>query len=105
MKLHRRPHVLQAWLLAAVLLFAQGLAIAHSLAHAPGVAQAWSDDHEAGGDQCRLIDQLAHADVLCTGATSEPALPTTAGVVVALPRKAPAVAMAAGYLARAPPRG
>ena len=69
----RPPTFLQAWLLAALLLVAQGLGLAHRVGHAPGLGQisstatasGWSADHKAGSADCRLVDQLTHADALC----------------------------------------
>jgi hypothetical protein len=130
-----------AWLLAALLLLAQGLGLVHGVAHGVALAPAHAaapaaacDDaglahththshaqaaqpsfgfaaahahggtHEAGDAQCRLIDQLAHADGLWA-ADAAPALPLAGG-------EAPTTALrlplsdggAAAYLARAPPR-
>jgi hypothetical protein len=98
-----------AWVLALALLAAQALGLAHSVAHAPGLASVAAvadehfDGHHAGDAECRLIDQLAHADALVAGALLlPPALPA----VLSAPALPPAhtVAFAAGYLARAPPR-
>ena len=69
----RPPTFLHAWLLAALLLVAQGLGLAHRVGHAPGLGQTgiaatasgWSADHQAGSADCRLVDQLTHADALC----------------------------------------
>lgn len=126
---HHRPCRLQplhAWLLAALLLAAQALGLAHRVAHAPGLpaavvvqaaqtsqtsqtavaapADAPADaQHEAGSADCRLIDQLAHADALCGSASLLPAplravALSTVAAVPALPRGS-----AAAYLARGPP--
>lgn len=107
----RRPTIVQAWWLAALLLLAQGLGLSHRIAHAPshGPAQvhasAWGHDHEAGSADCRLVDQLAHADALCAPPTAALPLVATAQTAVApLPSSRPADT-AAAYLARAPPRG
>ena len=112
---HRKrlaPTLLQAWLLAGLLLAAQALGLAHRVAHgggagtAPAVsAKAFADGHEAGSAECRLIDQLAQGDLLCGDA---PALPLPLFVQAAPPLAAPASlpALPAGaYQARAPPRG
>ena len=103
------PTLLRAWMLAALLLAAQAAGLAHRVAHAPGLpgavqvkAGAW---HEAGTADCRLIDQLAHADALCTPAPALPALPVVAEATQALPQRTLAAAAPAAYLARAPPRG
>ncbi len=124
-----------AWLLAALLLAAQALGLAHRIEHAPGSAAglraAWAlgsvglaaaanaapapvdgasqagqglDGHQAGDAQCRLVDQLGHADVLCGGAWEAPALPPAHRQ---LPVGADSVAMRplpAAYQARAPPQ-
>ncbi|HZF79269.1 MAG TPA: hypothetical protein VEZ89_05710 [Rubrivivax sp.] len=104
MNLRLDPTRLHAWLLTAALLLAQGLGLAHSVAHAPGVQAGWSQDHEAGGNECRLVDQLAHADVLCGGITIlSPVLPAVQKVPAPW-RSASAWATPAAYLARAPPR-
>ena len=123
--LHHR-HALQpwrAWLLVALLLAAQAFGLAHRIEHAPGDAQrvrAHGEDpataqpgghsavaaggHQRGDVDCRLIDQLGHADGLCGTAPSAhvPALATShaaaraAGMELLAPR--------AAYQARAPPR-
>jgi hypothetical protein len=108
----RPPTVLQAWLLAALLLAAQALGLAHRVGHAPGLGKAavasaagWSADHKAGSGDCRLVDQLAHADALCG-----PLLPATvAAPAHAAPQDVaqadgPAAAHRAA-LARGPPQG
>lgn len=92
-----------AWLLAAALLFAQTLGLAHQVLHAPGQATDTAlFGHHAGAD-CPLYDQLAHGDALVA---APPLLPP------ALPAVVPAVAVhdgvaaafAAAYRARGPPR-
>jgi hypothetical protein len=124
----RRPSRMQplhAWLLAALLLAAQALGLAHRVAHAPGLPAAASAQatvlasadvhahadadaaahapHEAGSADCRLIDQLAHADALCGSASLPPALlsATTLGTLADLPVLP--LGSAAAYLARGPP--
>lgn len=108
-----RPTLLQAWLLAGLLLAAQALGLAHRVAHAGGAgaaavavsAKAFADGHEAGSAECRLVDQLTQGDLLCASALAL-VLPLTvqvaAPVALALPRPA---APAGAYQARAPPRG
>ena len=116
------PTLLRAWLLATLLLAAQAAGLAHRVLHAPGqapghasggataasvatAAAAWGGSHAPGTADCRLIDQLAHADVLCGAAPAAEALPpATTVVLAALPQAVPARTTAA-YLARAPPRG
>lgn len=107
---------LHAWLLASLLLLAQGLGLAHGMAHGlelgsqhPVVVahahdSAWDHDHEAGSAECRLVDQLGHADglsgvwVLPVDVLVSAAAPAAAGQ--STPRPTPA----ASYRARAPPR-
>ena len=105
----RRPTFVHAWLLAALLLMAQGLGLAHRVVHAPLNAQAgvaaWPLDHDAGGADCRLVDQLAHADALCGGVPAVAAPLPAADAAVALPPQQWAAGAPAVYLARAPPRG
>ncbi len=107
---------MRAWLLATLLLAAQAAGLAHRVLHAPGMpagantaqavsAASWGGKHLPGSSDCRLIDQAAHADLLCGAIIAPAALPTvTAAVVAELPQALPRVA-AAVYLARAPPRG
>ena len=110
------PTLLRAWLLATLLLAAQAAGLAHRVLHAPGgptgagaaqgmSAASWGGTHEPGSADCRLVDQLAHADLLC-GAAAALHLPPPAAAAVAavLPQALPARPVAA-YLARAPPRG
>lgn len=104
-------------LLAAAMLLLQALGLWHSLVHPSahaGVVMAQDrHDGDQGGDhfashddgdaQCRLYDQLAHADLVFGEAASF--LSARAGGVLqaAVPagRLAP---QAAGFLARGPPR-
>lgn len=115
----------QAWLLAALLLVAQGLGLAHRVAHAPGLGQAgvsasarahfhghaqagapaaWADGHEADTADCRLIDQLAHADGLSAADGATAPAPQSSVVAAAACAAAPSAGSASAYLARAPPR-
>ena len=119
-----------AVLLTALLLLSQGLGLLHRVEHLPsrGVASLTAPTaptaltvadgsvatqalhaghgvfatHEAGGAECRLLDQLTHADALLADALPLPAgLPGVAAAV-----HAPAEAgrrHEARYLARAPP--
>ncbi len=103
------PNLLHAWLLAMLLLGAQALGLAHRVAHGLGgsvaaVQKAWSGDHEAGGAECRLVDQLAHADALSSNPAPAAAVPAALtaevdGAASSLPQAAPAA-----YRARAPPQ-
>lgn len=104
-------------LLAAALLMLQALGLWHQVVHGPAghgaVAVSASehdhhDDHafaghEEGDPQCRLFDQLAHADIAFASAGAAPVLAATGGPEAATPagRLAP---QAAGFLARGPPR-
>jgi len=104
------PTLLQAWLLAGLLLAAQALGLAHRVAHGGGSASvvsasSFAGHHEAGSADCRLVDQLTQADLLCAGLpASAPTLPAfVERSVFTLPAWAPRAA--AAYLARAPPRG
>lgn len=107
---HRVAHA--PGLPAAVSAQAAAFAAAHVHAHADVNADAASaaaatasahGQHEAGGADCRLIDQLAHADALCGGDGLPPPLLRTSTIgtwadVPALP-----LGSAAAYLARGPP--
>jgi hypothetical protein len=102
------------WLLPFVLLAAQGLGLAHRIAHASaapasaprhaeGVASDWFDAHAAGGAECRLLDQAFGADGLHGGTPA--CAPVRPLDVTEEPRDA--AAKAARYdaaLARGPPR-
>lgn len=100
---------LHALLLAALLLAAQGVGLAHHVAHGqggPATAHAtpWLDGHDDGSAGCRLIDQLGHAD-LAFGAL---AAPLQATVSTAPPARcshsAQPLSPARPYQARAPPQ-
>ncbi len=100
----------QAWLLAVLLLAAQGAGLAHRVAHGLAVSehaaqQDFHAGHDEGSAECRLVDQLTHADALCAG---EPATPPAFAAAVAMPVRLAgrlAEGASAAYLARAPPRG
>lgn len=93
-------------LLLAALLCVQTLGLVHRVLHAravPAVASAEADfGHAAGDADCRILDQLAHADL---------AFGLAVPVVVASRPLPPATrlpagrlaAQASGYLARGPP--
>lgn len=103
-------------LLAAALLWLQALGLWHHVVHGgagPGdrpVASATVHDHhdrhfgdhEDGDAQCRLYDQLAHADLAFGEAGATPVLAPRGMSAAAVPagRLAP---QAAGFLARGPP--
>jgi hypothetical protein len=128
----------RAWLLAALLLVAQGLGLVHGISHGVGhgvshslahgtpqkdapacadeghvhaaqpvfsVAHTHGGSHEAGDAECRLIDQLAHADALFTAADWAALPPAEREAPTTAPRLAWAAGGSAAYLARAPPRG
>jgi hypothetical protein len=100
------------------LLLAQAIGLAHGIAHPHargGLPSAtvtaavvtsgvtWADGlHDDGSVQCRLLDQLSHADTL-TSALSLPSAPPATQTLVAPPRAAPCVRFAPAYLARGPP--
>ncbi len=122
---HRRT--LAAWGVVA-LVFAQALGLVHGTLHAagfgPAVAQAAAaapaaaqaaarpdahghglfDGHAAGGAECRLYDQLGHADGL---AFACPVLPPhgAAQPPAPVPARPAEPVFFAAYAARAPPRG
>jgi len=107
-------------MMAAALLWLQALGLWHLVVHghaAPGGAAATfasgfdphdhHDDrafagHDEGDPQCRLFDQLAHADIAFASPAALPARAAQGGPVSATPagRLAP---QAAGFLARGPP--
>jgi hypothetical protein len=116
-----RPQVsTRRWLLpmmAAALLWLQALGLWHQVVHGHGaqggaaVASASEHDHhddhafaghDEGDPQCRLFDQLAHADIAFASPAALPALAAQGGPGAATPagRLAP---QAAGFLARGPP--
>ena len=96
-----------AWLLAAALLLAQTLGLAHQVLHAPGVlsgdqGSALFGHHD--GAECQLFDHLSHGDMLVAAALPlPPDRPATApdGTV----RAGVAHGCSTVYSARAPPRG
>ncbi len=98
---------LHAVVLAALLLAAQGLGLAHRALHGGGtqgqVTSAWLDQHEAGSADCRLIDQLGHADLAFGKQAFPPCLPTPAAASAARVQPLPRATPAAAYSARAPP--
>lgn len=73
--MRRRPlHPAFAATLVAALLFVQALGLLHRVWHAPGLVEVQAavfDGHHHDAPDCRLLDQLAQADVL----TGAPALP------------------------------
>ena len=133
--------LLNAWLLAVLLLAAQAAGLSHRISHAPqaaalggiaGLAVQGSlpaadvkahhathhaahpsghhaahhaDPHQPGSADCRLIDQLAHADALCAGDATPGALPPPRTAASALDAPHGLASPFALYLARAPPRG
>lgn len=101
------------------LLLAQAIGVVHGIAHphsrgglpsatvAATVATGgvtWADNlHDDGSVQCRLLDQLWHADAP-TSALSLPSAPPAAQTLFAPLRVAPCARVAQAYLARGPPR-
>lgn len=95
------------WLAAAMLML-QALGLWHGVAHAHvihdgahGTAQAFAG-HDDDDAQCRLYDQLAHAD-LVFGVAPVWSGPTTDGATVAAVPAGRLAPQAAGFLARGPP--
>jgi hypothetical protein len=98
-------------LLAAAMLWLQALGLWHGVLHARGHDTPSSvhaggggtlADHDEGSDECRLYDQLAHADLACSApaALAEAELSLVPDAPVPAGRLAP---QAAGFLARGPP--
>jgi hypothetical protein len=107
----------------SLLLIGQGLGLAHRVwhdqaapqsggggqvsvrgdAHHAAHADAPFGGHTEGGAECRLLDQLAHADAL-PGSALPPAAALPAELAVSLPPPSAAGRHSAVYLARAPPR-
>jgi hypothetical protein len=101
---------LRAWLLAMLLLVSQVTGLAHRIAHAATAggttAQAvWQADHQPGSADCRLVDQLTHADVLCSGTPAAASLLLPADTAVALVGEAVRGQPAPQHPARGPPHG
>ena len=125
--------LVRACALTALLLLAQALGLAHGVAHArwgpaqgsllsapsalPGLqagpVQAppgdfapatWRGSHQAGDVECRLIDQLGHADAQAPGLQAWLPPAPDAQPVPALPAVVLRSRPAAAYRARAPPR-
>lgn len=99
---------LRAWLLAVLLLVSQATGFAHRIAHATPAggttAQAvWKADHQPGSADCRLVDQLTHADALCSGAMAAAAPLLAADTVVKPAPQAVRGRPAPHHLARGPP--
>jgi hypothetical protein len=86
----------------AALGFAPAFQVAqHDHDHAPDLSLA--DGHEAGGAECRLIDQLGHAALLWAAQAPAGQLEQRDPAPQAGATAPPAAAPAAGYQARAPP--
>lgn len=118
---HRRSQRRQLFAALACVLLSQWIALAHALAHAPGMAHVSVQAHEGvvdapaarfvhqlvsghdgGSDTCRLLDSLAQ-DLLPATSAAAPLLQFHAeSVVTPLRQDAPRVAWRR-YLARAPP--
>ncbi len=92
-----------------LLLVSQATGLAHRIAHATPAggttAQAvWKADHLPGSADCRLVDQLTHADALCSGAPAAAPLQPPADTAVALAAEAVRARPTPQHLARGPPR-
>jgi hypothetical protein len=100
------------------LLLAQAIGLAHGIAHphsrgglpsataavtvADG-ASSWAGGmHDDGSGQCRLLDQLSHADAL-TPTFTLPSSPPSVQTLAAPLHVAPCARVAPAYLARGPP--
>ncbi|CAD5372418.1 conserved hypothetical protein [Rubrivivax sp. A210] len=121
---HTRRRIAGLLLGGLLLLLAQSLGLLHGYSHGHGAASValtpavsaddlaahghrapgLFDGHEDDSAECRLFDQLLHADSLLTDATAlaeppaaAPPQPSRHGVRLA--------SQAAGYLARGPPAG
>jgi len=106
-----------------LLLLAQALGLAHGVSHGllgagvpahgeaceshgdgqPGHHALWAGSHEAGDVQCRLIDQLGHADAPAPAASGWTAPAPTAVPLPATQAAAPRTRPRAAHRARAPP--
>lgn len=106
----------QAWLLAALLLAAQAAGLAHRISHGGHAGAArlaalqaagpeGAASHDEGSAQCRLVDQLTHADALCGGELTAAPARVAQGAGPARIEGRLAEGAPAAYLARAPPRG
>jgi hypothetical protein len=101
---------LRAWLLALMLVAAQAAGLAHRIGHASPAggttAQAvWKADHKAGSADCLLVDQLTHADALCSGVPAAAPLHLPADTALALAAEAVRARPSPQHLARGPPLG
>jgi hypothetical protein len=105
-----RAAPLAAWLLAALLVLAQALALGHGVRHGPVLEGAQASmqgddrhDHDPGSPTCRLLDQLAQDHLSGAAGTASP--PPSAEMVLALAApRGHLGATARPYQARAPPR-
>lgn len=99
-----RRRLALAWWLAAALLLAQTLGLAHHVLHTQAAAPdtALFGHHDRA--DCQFFDQLALGDALAPAPPALPALPPAVAPVVAVAAAATAVGTAA-YQARAPPHG
>lgn len=99
---------LHALVLAALLLAAQGLGLAHHAVHGhagdAAHAAAWLDGHEDGSADCRLIDQLGHADLAFGTMSALAAAPCDAAGPAKGMATPPGQTLSLAYRARAPPQ-
>jgi hypothetical protein len=117
-RLYRQRTASIARIATVALLLAQAIGLAHGIAHphsrgglpsataaitvADG-ASSWAGGmHDDGSAQCRLLDQLSHADAL-TPALSLPSAPPSVQTSAAPLRVAQCARVAPAYLARGPP--
>lgn len=126
----RKPDLLQVWWLLALLLAAQAFGIAHRVQHAPGLSAALVAvaaaakgtatataapagverhhhrhglGHEADSAECRLVDQLGHADARFAGSGDLAFAAASAPVPLHTATAAAWFWPAAAYWARGPP--
>jgi len=100
-----------ALLLVGALLLTQALGLLHRVLHAEGSGHATPDHgrleaqfaHDAGGADCKIFDQLSHADGVGMAAIEADAMPPAQPTAPAL-RTPKAAAQAIGHRARGPPR-
>jgi hypothetical protein len=93
-----------------LLLVSQSAGLAHRIAHATPAGGAtakavWQADHQPGSAECRLVDQLTHAEALCDGAPAAALLPSPAETALALAARVVRARPGPPHLARGPPLG
>ena len=127
-QVHAGRSLAAALALVGVMLFAQGLGLVHRVVHgslptaavhvaaAGGAGEAQHatahsghrhglfEEHREGGAECRLLDQLVHADALLATLVPAPIVPPAVAPASVTPAT-PAHRHTALYRARAPPHG